>query len=145
MRAVIQLVSQASIQIDGKLFSSINEGIVALIGFEKKDSILNGEKLINRILNFRIFSDENGKMNKSLVNIDASLLLVPQFTLVAETHKGTRPGFSIGMPPKEGNALFQELCRYAKATHSKTEFGQFGAAMSVTLSNEGPVTFIIEN
>lgn len=144
MKSVLQLVSSAKIVIQDRLHAKIADGLLVFIGFEKNDQMTDVEKLIERILNFRIFPDEHGKMNKNLQDIDGSLLLVPQFTLVAETKKGTRPGFSLGMPPENGRDLFENLRMYAKKRYTKTSFGAFGANMSISLCNEGPVTFLME-
>jgi D-tyrosyl-tRNA(Tyr) deacylase len=144
MRGLIQLVSHANVIIDGQIVGEIAQGIVALIGIEKSDTIIQAEKLIKRILTYRIFPDEACKMNLSLQDVQGGLLLIPQFTLVAETHKGTRPGFSTGMPPTEGQLLFTDLVKYAKKTYPFIETGQFGAYMKVNLCNDGPVTFLLE-
>ncbi|MDI1351579.1 MAG: D-aminoacyl-tRNA deacylase, partial [bacterium] len=119
-------------------------GIMALIGIEKTDMQIHAEKLFNKIVNYRIFPDNNGKMNLSLKDIQGGLLLVPQFTLVAETTKGTRPGLSKGMPPQEGEQLFEYLVEYAQNNYLSVATGCFGAAMLVRLCNDGPVTFILQ-
>lgn len=144
MLGLIQLVSEASVSVDDKTIAKIDRGILALIGIEKQDTEQIADRLIERILNYRIFPDKDGKMNLSLNNIQGGLLLVPQFTLVAETNKGTRPGFSLGMPPKEGEKLFGYLVTAAQKVHSYVASGQFGAHMQVSLCNDGPVTFILQ-
>lgn len=144
MIGLIQLVTHANVIVENKTVAAINRGILALIGIEKTDTEQHAEKLLDRVLNYRIFDDENGKMNLSLATIQGELLLVPQFTLVAETQKGTRPGFSIGMPPEEGEKLFAYLVKYAKNHYPKIESGIFGANMQVNLCNNGPVTFWLE-
>lgn len=144
MLALIQLVTSAEVTIDGKVTASIRRGILALLGFEKTDTKEEAEKLFDRIINYRIFPDAEGKMNLSLKNIDAEILLVPQFTLVAETNKGTRPGFSIGMAPNEGKDLFDYFVQSAKKNYAHVASGQFGAYMQVSLCNDGPVTFILQ-
>lgn len=143
MLGLIQLVSEASVKVDDKTIATIKRGILALIGIEKTDTEKQAEKLLERILNYRIFPDQDGKMNLSLNNIQGGLLLVPQFTLVAETNKGTRPGFSVGMPPQEGEKLFAYLVAAARKSYPFVECGQFGAHMQVSLCNDGPVTFIL--
>lgn len=144
MLALIQLVTHANVAVGGQIISSINYGILALIGIEKSDTSLQAERLMQRILTYRIFPDSAGKMNLSLKDVNGGLLLVPQFTLVAETQKGTRPGFSKGMPPTEGKVLFDYLTTYAKTQHDTVQTGQFGAYMQVSLCNDGPATFILQ-
>lgn len=145
MIGLIQLVSRADVVVSGETIGKIERGILALIGIEKTDDAASARKLIDRILEYRIFPDANGKTNLSLKTIDGGLLLVPQFTLVAETNKGTRPGFSKGMPPQDGSKLFDYLVEYAKQTHPHCATGQFGAYMQVSLCNDGPVTFILNS
>jgi len=144
LRSVIQLVSHADVQVGGQIIGQISRGIVALIGIEKHDTEQEAKKLIDKIINYRIFPDEQGKMNLSLLSIQGGLLLIPQFTLVAETSKGTRPGFSLGMPPEQGKCLFETLLAYSKSHPLLIQHGQFGADMKVSLCNEGPVTFILQ-
>lgn len=145
MIALIQLVSHAQVVVEDQTISKIGRGVLALIGIERTDDETRANKLIDRILEYRIFPDIDGKTNLSLKSIHGGLLLVPQFTLVAETNKGTRPGFSKGMPSAEGEKLFTYLTEYAKKNYTSTEAGQFGAHMEVTLCNDGPVTFILNN
>ena len=143
MLGLIQLVTHAEVKVADEKISAIQKGILALIGLEKSDTKQEGERLFERIINYRIFPDADGKMNLSLKDVQGGLLLVPQFTLVAETHKGTRPGFSSGMPPDEGKKLFEYLVDYAKKNYSPTTSGPFGAYMQVSLCNDGPVTFML--
>ncbi|NLD09553.1 MAG: D-tyrosyl-tRNA(Tyr) deacylase [Xanthomonadaceae bacterium] len=144
MKALIQRVKYANVVVDGKTIGAIDEGILALIGVEKGDDEAKADKLLHRLLNYRIFSDDEGKMNRSLIDIEGGLLLVSQFTLAAETHKGLRPGFSTAAPPAEGERLFNYLVKNAKAGHKNIETGEFGADMKVSLLNDGPVTFMLE-
>ncbi len=144
MKALIQRVKYANVVVDGKTIGAIDEGILALIGVEKGDDEAKADKLLHRLLNYRIFSDDEGKMNRSLIDIEGGLLLVSQFTLAAETHKGLRPGFSTAAPPAEGERLFNYLVENAKAGHKNVETGEFGADMKVSLLNDGPVTFMLE-
>lgn len=144
MKALIQRVKYANVVVDGKTIGAIDEGILALIGVEKGDDEAKADKLLHRLLNYRIFSDDEGKMNRSLIDIEGGLLLVSQFTLAAETHKGLRPGFSTAAPPAEGERLFNYLVENAKAGHENVETGEFGADMKVSLLNDGPVTFMLE-
>ena len=141
MIGLIQLVTHAAVEVDGNMIGSINQGILALIGLEKTDTEKEAAKLLDRMLNYRIFNDAQGKMNLSLQDVQGGLLLVPQFTLVAETNKGTRPGFSLGMPPTEAKNLFNHLVGYAQQQYAHVSSGEFGANMQVTLCNDGPVTF----
>ncbi len=144
MKALIQRVKYANVVVDGNTIGAIDEGILALIGVEKGDDEAKADKLLHRLLNYRIFSDDEGKMNRSLIDIEGGLLLVSQFTLAAETHKGLRPGFSTAAPPAEGERLFNYLVENAKAGHKNVETGEFGADMKVSLLNDGPVTFMLE-
>jgi D-aminoacyl-tRNA deacylase len=144
MLTVIQLVTYSDVCVNGALIARIQKGIVSLVGIEKSDSEKEAEKLFQKIIHYRIFPDANGKMNRSLIDVRGELLLVPQFTLVADTGKGTRPGFSTGMPPKEGRLLFEYLVSYAKRHDIVIQHGRFGADMQVSLSNNGPVTFILK-
>ena len=145
MLSVIQLVTHAAVSVDDVVIGSIQKGILALVGIEKTDTEKEADKLFNKIINYRIFPDANGKMNFSLKDVRSELLLVPQFTLVAETAKGTRPGFSTGMPPEEGRQLFEYLIEHAKKQNDVSiASGCFGAYMQVNLCNDGPVTFILQ-
>lgn len=145
MLSVIQLVTHAEVSVDNVDIGSIQKGIMALVGIEKTDTEKEAEKLFNKIINYRIFPNAYGKMNLSLKDIQGGLLLVPQFTLVAETAKGTRPGFSTGMPPQEGKQVFEYLVEYAqKQQEVSIASGCFGAYMQVSLCNDGPVTFILQ-
>lgn len=145
MLALIQLVSHASVVVDDQTVGEIERGILALIGLEKTDTLANAEKLLDRIIHYRIFRDEDGKSNLSLKNIEGGLLLVPQFTLVADTKKGTRPGFSKGMAPDEGKELFSGIIDHAASIHPNVSSGVFGAHMQLHLCNDGPVTFSLQS
>ncbi len=127
------------------MVGSIGRGILALIGVERGDRAEHGEKLLERVLTYRVFEDADGRMNLSLRDIGGGLLLVPQFTLAADTHKGTRPGFSTAEAPDTARALFAELVISARSRHPKVETGEFGAHMRVSLVNDGPVTFWLRN
>lgn len=144
MIALIQRVKKANVSVHNKKIAAINTGILALIGIEKNDSEENANKLLQKIINYRIFNDTNKRMNLSLVNQQGALLLVSQFTLVANTKKGTRPGFSQGANPEHGKKLFNHLCLEAKKIHTNTQFGHFAADMQVELINDGPVTFWLQ-
>lgn len=144
MLGVIQLVTHADVRVDNIIISAINRGILALVGIEKTDTEIEAVKLFNKILNIRIFPDNKGKTNLSLNDIQGSLLLVPQFTLVADTAKGTRPGFSKGMDPEGGKRLFEYMVNYARNNYFSIGSGQFGANMQVNLCNDGPMTFMLK-
>jgi D-tyrosyl-tRNA(Tyr) deacylase len=139
--ALIQRVSGASVSVDERIVGKIGRGILALVGIERGDDLASGERLLERVLGYRIFEDPAGRMNLSLRDVGGDLLLVPQFTLVADTHKGTRPGFSSAAAPDEARVLFSQLEALARARLSQVAAGEFGAHMQVSLVNDGPVTF----
>jgi len=139
--ALIQRVSGASVTVEDRTVGSIGRGVLALIGIERGDGSAQAERLLERVLSYRIFEDADGRMNHSLREIGGGLLLVPQFTLAADTHKGTRPGFSTAAEPKAARALFDGLLKQARARHACVATGEFGAHMQVSLVNDGPVTF----
>lgn len=145
MIALIQRVKQAQVDVNGETVGHIGQGILAFIGIEKNDSEQQAEALLRKIISYRIFSDENGKMNLSLNDIGGELLLVSQFTLVANTQKGLRPSFSSGASPAEGERLFNYLFQQAKKTDIKIATGEFAADMQVSLVNDGPVTFWLQS
>ncbi len=144
MIALIQRVSQASVTVAGQTIAHIDAGLLALIGIEHGDGHAQANKLLNRLINYRIFSDGNGKMNCSLQDISGGLLLVPQFTLAADTQSGLRPSFSSAAPPEQGAIHFHYLCQQARQQYHTVQTGQFGADMQVSLTNEGPVTFWLQ-
>jgi len=139
--ALIQRVSGAKVTVGDQEVGSIGRGILALIGIERGDASAQAERLLARVLGYRIFEDPEGRMNLSLSDIGGGLLLVPQFTLAADTHKGTRPGFSTAAEPSVARTLFTELLAAARACHAEVAAGEFGAHMQVSLVNDGPVTF----
>ncbi len=145
MKALIQRVKQAHVDVGGHTVGSIESGILALIGVEREDTAQKAEQLLNKICRYRIFNDEAGKMNLSLNDTQGELLLVSQFTLVADTKKGNRPGFSRGASPEHGELIFNEMVQLAKKTDLHIQTGQFGADMQVNLINDGPVTFWLES
>lgn len=144
MIGLLQRVSEASVSVAGKTIGAINAGLLVLVGIEASDDKNHAEKLLNRILNYRVFADEEGRMNRSLSTIHGGLLLVPQFTLVADTNTGTRPSFSSGASPDQGRILFDYLVEIARNSHEIVQTGQFGADMQVSLINDGPVTFWLQ-
>lgn len=144
MIGLIQRVTQARVEVDNSTAGQIGRGILALIGVEKQDTSATAERLAQRIIQYRIFPDADGKMNLSLHDTDGELLLVPQFTLPADTRKGNRPSFSSAAPPETGQRLFLELADYAREAHGQVQTGVFGANMQVSLTNDGPVTFWLQ-
>ncbi len=145
MLALIQRVLEASVSINNEITTSITEGLLILCGFKATDNLDQCQKLLDKCFNYRIFADREDKMNLSLRDIQGEAIIVPQFTLVAETQKGLRPSFSKGMPPKLGQELFEALQPRALSLYPKLGFGTFGADMQVRLANNGPVTFLLEN
>lgn len=143
MITIIQRVTSAKVTVNNQDIGKIDTGIMALVAVEKEDSEKDAQRLLERILNYRIFADSEDKMNLSLRDIGGGLLLVPQFTLAADTQKGNRPSFTSAAPPEKGKALFDYLQQLAKQTYHTVEFGQFGADMQVALVNNGPVTFTL--
>jgi len=144
MKALIQRVSHASVTVEGEKIAAIGHGMLALIGVEKEDGEAQVDKILHKLLNYRIFSDENGKMNLGLAKSEGELLLVSQFTLVADTSRGLRPGFSQGATPEHGQRFFDLLFKKAREQYPHVQSGQFGADMKVELLNDGPVTFMLE-
>jgi len=144
MIALLQRVTNAKVLVAGKTIGAIENGILALIGVEKADTEEQANRLLERMLGYRIFADEQDKMNLSLEDINGGLLLVPQFTLAANTEKGMRPSFSSAAPPAEGERLFDYLLQQASRQYQQVEAGQFGANMQVALTNDGPVTFWLQ-
>jgi D-tyrosyl-tRNA(Tyr) deacylase len=142
--ALIQRVSEASVTVDARIVGSIGRGVLALIGIQRGDDPGRAERLLDRVLGYRIFEDEAGRMNLSLSDVGGGLLLVPQFTLAADTHKGTRAGFSTAEPPETAKVLFGTLVELARRRHAEVATGEFGALMQVGLINNGPVTFWLE-
>jgi D-tyrosyl-tRNA(Tyr) deacylase len=145
MLAHIQRVTSASVQVDGIIIGEIQHGILALVGIEKTDAEQQVDKLLHRILSYRIFDDAAGKMNLNVNDVNGGLLLVSQFTLVADTKSGTRPGFSTAMPPETSKILFNYFVTKAKALSMPVATGEFGANMAVNLCNDGPVTFLLKS
>jgi D-aminoacyl-tRNA deacylase len=144
MKAVIQRVSSASVVVEGKTIGEIGRGILVLLGVEKGDSETQADWLAEKIISLRIFSDEAGKMNLSLLDVEGSLLAVSQFTLAGNCAKGRRPSFDTAAPPDEGKRLYDYFVEAIKQRGVATATGIFQADMQVTLVNDGPVTFILE-
>ncbi len=144
MIALLQRVSQARVDIAGATRAAIEQGLLVLVAVRPSDEEAHALKLADRLLNYRVFADEAGKMNRSLRQIGGGLLLVPQFTLAADTRHGLRPGFSTAAPPEQGRRLFDFLVQAARGHHSPVACGVFGADMQVSLTNDGPVTLWLE-
>ena len=143
MIGLIQRVSHASVEVEGEICGDIGQGILLLLGVQKEDDEARADKLLHKVLNYRIFPDQNGRMNLSLTDCGYSLLVVSQFTLAADTGKGMRPGFSSAAAPAEAERLYEYFVSQA-TEQVNTASGQFGADMKVSLLNDGPVTFHIE-
>jgi D-tyrosyl-tRNA(Tyr) deacylase len=139
--ALVQRVAEARVETDGTVLGAIGAGLLALIGVERGDGEAQAERLVERVLGYRIFADAADRMNLSLADVRGALLAVPQFTLAADTAKGARPSFSSAAPPAEGERLFGRFVALARARHAPVEAGRFGARMRVSLVNDGPVTF----
>lgn len=144
MIALMQRVTQAAVDVDGTRVATIGRGLLVLVGVRPEDDETAAERLLSRLLQYRVFSDEAGKMNLNLSQVDGQLLLVPQFTLAADTSKGLRPGFSTAASPDVGRRLFEHMVHSAKIALGSVECGVFGANMQVSLTNDGPVTFWLE-
>jgi D-tyrosyl-tRNA(Tyr) deacylase len=144
MIALSQRVDEAGVVVDGERIASIARGILALVAVQPDDGEPELERMLERLLGYRVFEDEAGRMNRSLREIAGGLLLVPQFTLAADTRKGMRPSFTSAAPPELGRRLFERLVARARESHPVVESGRFGAHMQVHLVNDGPVTFWLE-
>ena len=145
MNLIAQRVLSSSLYIERKKIVSIDRGILALVGFEKGDTSSDCKIIADKLLNYRIFPDEKGRMESSVMDIKGDLLLVPEVTLAIETRKGTRPNFSEAASPDLGKLLFDDLSNKLRETHDKLEVGIFGADMEIKLINDGPVTFLFKS
>jgi D-tyrosyl-tRNA(Tyr) deacylase len=145
MKALLQRVSRASVTVDGNCVGEIGAGLLVLLGLERGDDQQTGERLLEKLLAYRVFADPEGRMNRSVRDIGGGVLLVSQFTLAAETGKGLRPGFSSALPPAEAEELYQYLLGQLRQRHEQVAAGLFGANMQVSLVNDGPVTFLLES
>ena len=143
MKVLIQRVTSSSVEVDGTNVGQINKGLLVFIGIEKLDELSHADKMINKILSYRVFSDENDKMNLSVIDINGDVMLIPQFTLAADTKNGTRAGFSTAMKPLEAENIYDYMVEKFK-TFVNIQSGVFGADMKVSLVNNGPVTFLLE-
>ena len=144
MKALLQHVSHAGVEVHGETVGAIERGLLVLLGLEKGDDLAAGERLLDKLLAYRVFPDEQGRMNRSVADIQGGVLLVPQFTLAADTRKGLRPSFSAALPPAEAEHLYHQLLQALRERHGNVAAGRFGADMQVYLVNDGPVTFMLE-
>jgi D-tyrosyl-tRNA(Tyr) deacylase len=145
MKAVFQRVTSASVEIEGKIVGQIRSGLLVLLGVEKGDSESDGRYLVEKIRALRIFSDEQGKMNRSLVDVGGAVLLVSQFTLLGRTANGRRPSFDAAAPPDEAKRLYELVAMELRAQGTIVETGVFASHMQVALLNDGPVTFVVDS
>ncbi len=144
MRGLIQRVARASVEVDGEVVGAIDQGILLLLGVERGDDAGTVQRLLDKVLSYRIFPDPDGKMNLSLRDVRGGLLIVSQFTLAADTQKGLRPSFSRAAEPQLGRQLYDLFLTRARESHPVVQAGRFGADMQVSLVNEGPVTFVLD-
>lgn len=144
MIGLLQRVTGAEVRVDQQTVGAIKTGLLVLVGVERGDNAATARRLLERLLGYRVFPDPEGRMNKSLRDIEGGLLLVPQFTLAADTQKGTRPGFSNAAEPSEAEAIFAGMLDQARSWHKQVAAGVFGADMQVSLCNDGPVTFWLQ-
>lgn len=144
MIALIQRVTEAKVLVDGETVGAIGPGLLALVGVERGDGDAQAQRLVEKVLGYRVFRDDEGRMNRSLVETGGELLAVSQFTLAADTAKGTRPGFSTAAAPEEGRRLFDRFVAVARDQGVRVHTGRFGADMKVHLVNDGPVTFWLQ-
>jgi len=141
---LLQRVNHGQVEVAGKTIGKISTGLVVLTGFQPADNSETIKKMTHKLLHYRVFSDENDKMNLNVQQVDGGLLLVPQFTLAADTKSGLRPSFSSSAPPSQANALFTEFAQQVETSYKVPQTGEFGADMQVSLTNDGPVTFWLE-
>jgi D-tyrosyl-tRNA(Tyr) deacylase len=144
MKGLLQRVTSARVEVAGETVGAIEQGLLVLVAVEPGDTPAHADKLLHRLLNYRVFSDAEGRMNRSLTDVAGGLLLVSQFTLAADTRSGLRPGFSTAAPPQLARELFDYLLAQARHLHPVTASGRFGADMQVHLVNDGPVTFMLQ-
>ena len=144
MIALLQRVTKACVEVDGNTIGTINQGLMVLVCAERGDTTAQADALLTKLLAYRVFSDDAGKMNRSVKDVQGGLLLVPQFTLAADTNSGTRPSFTPAAPPDIGKQLFDYFVAQANSKHANVATGQFGADMQVSLTNDGPVTFWLQ-
>jgi D-tyrosyl-tRNA(Tyr) deacylase len=143
MLALIQRVTHARVEVDARVVGAIDAGLLALVGIEPGDREAQVERMAARLLGYRVFADGDGRMNRALADTGGGLLLVSQFTLAADTSSGMRPGFSTAAAPAEAERIFDRLVERCRERHARVETGRFGAHMTVSLANDGPVTFLL--
>lgn len=144
MKALLQRVSSASVTVDGEVIGRIDRGLLVLLGVEKGDDPAKAQRLAERVLAYRVFPDAEGRMNRSVTDIDGELLVVSQFTLAADTGGGNRPSFTPAAAPELGRSLYEQFVERIRASRGRVETGRFGADMQVALVNDGPVTFLLQ-
>ena len=144
MKVLLQRVSRAEVEVDGRRVGAIGRGVLALLGLDKGDDRAAADRLLDKLLAYRVFADEQGRMNCSVADVGGGVLLVSQFTLSADTRKGLRPSFSSAMPPDQAEALYVYMLERLRQRHPQVAAGEFGADMQVSLTNDGPVTFLLE-
>ncbi len=144
MKALLQRVSQARVDVAGECVGQIEQGLLVLLGLDKGDDRQTADRMLDKMLAYRIFSDSAGRMNNSVTDVAGGVLLISQFTLSADTRKGLRPGFSSALPPVEAEELYHYTLEQLRGRHSDVAAGVFGADMQVSLTNDGPVTFLLE-
>lgn len=144
MKALIQRVRSASVDVDGERVGEIGQGLLVLLGVERGDDVAKCTRLAERVLAYRVFADEAGRMNRSVADIDGGVLVVSQFTLVADTGGGNRPSFTPAAPPDLGRSLYDHFVAEVRARRGRVQVGRFGADMQVSLVNDGPVTFLLQ-
>lgn len=144
MKALIQRVTFARVQVDGEVTGEIERGLLVLLGLDKGDDQASAERMLDKLLAYRVFADDRGRMNCSVADIGGGVLLVSQFTLSADTRKGLRPSFSSAMPPADAERLYDDMLASLRERHPAVAAGRFGADMQVSLCNDGPVTFMLE-
>ena len=145
MKVIVQRVKESKVDAAGKTVGKIGSGMLVFLGVAGDDFVADADYLVNKIVNLRIFSDENGKMNLSALDVEAEFLVVSQFTLYGSCEKGRRPSFDKAAPPEKGEELYEYFVKQLRSTGVKVETGEFGAMMDVSLVNDGPVTFILES
>jgi len=144
MIGLLQRVAQASVMVEREVIAGIGTGLLVFLAVEREDSVADAERLLERVVTYRVFDDAAGRMNRSLLDTGGELLIVPQFTLAAQTRSGTRPGFQGAAPPEQGRPLYEHFVAGARRRVAVVATGRFGAQMQVTLINDGPVTFWLE-
>ncbi|MFT5710799.1 MAG: D-tyrosyl-tRNA(Tyr) deacylase [Halioglobus sp.] len=144
MKALLQRVVHAQVHVDGECVGRIEQGLLVFLGLDLNDDKLKADRMLNKLLAYRMFSDESDRMNNSVADVGGGVLLISQFTLSADTRKGLRPGFSTAMPPAQALALYDYVLQRLQNLHPKVAAGVFGADMQVSLTNDGPVTFALE-